>query len=193
MLNFYNTKSGMILQPLPKKQNKKTQEELSQGVLKDFMVLNFCGALIEISYTNPDGAIIRNTDNTVYKENKRIERRLREVRKHTSATIDAIGSVCNHKQQLWIKKRLTVVGTALQWLERHDININLELLALYVLFVNFDDNERDKMPVHPLYKWYQDSTNYMDTNADLIGNLLSDKTETDMFLLAYDLVSILKK
>jgi len=47
----------------------KTTTKISRGVLKDFMVLNFAGALMEISLQDND-ALKRDNDNKNYKLNK---------------------------------------------------------------------------------------------------------------------------
>lgn len=165
---------------------------ISRGALKDFTVLNFAGALLEVSLQNNVDAIKRADGNKHHKENKRIDRRVTALRAKTKEVLAEVGTLCNSDEAKYGKKCLTKVGQLLYWFEQSDININLEILALYIIFVNFDPNERKQMKLHEVYSWFAVSDNYLDTNAELIGELLSGNTETEMFLLAYECVSKLK-
>jgi len=165
---------------------------ISRGALKDFLVLNFAGALFEVSLANNTDAIQRTNDNKHYKENKRIDRRIKALRIKTQEVMAEVGSLCDEDKVRYVKKNLDKVGKLLYWFEKNDQNINLEILALYIIFVNFDKNERKQMPLHQVYSWFANSDNYLDTNAEMISELLSGNTETKMFLLAYECVSRLK-
>jgi len=165
---------------------------ISRGVLKDFIVLNFAGALLEVSLADNTDAIQRISDNRHYKENKRINRRIKTIRTKTQEVLTEVGALCDEDKIKYVKKNLNKVGQLLYWFEKNDQNINLEILALYIIFVNFDANERKQMKLHEVYSWFANSDNYLDTNAELIGELLSGNTETKMFLLAYECVSKLK-
>jgi len=169
----------------------KTTTKISRGVLKDFMVLNFAGALMEISLQDND-AVKRDNDNKNYKLNKRIDRRIGTLRSKTKEVLRQIGNKCAEDEAKYTKKRLYVIGELLHYFEEKDIEVNLELLALNILFVNFTPNERQNKTIHEDFLFFTKSENYLDENADLIGSTLSDKVETDMFLLAYDCINKLK-
>jgi len=147
---------------------------------------------MEISLEKHDDAIVRSEDNENYKLNKRIDRRITALRAKTKEALNVIGELCTEDEARYTKKRLKNIGELLHYFERNNINTNLELLALNILFVNFDPNERKKIPVHEAYLFFTDSKNFLDDNADLIGKTLKDSVETDMFLLAYDCINRLK-
>lgn len=165
---------------------------ISRGALKDFTVLNFAGALLEVSLVGNDDAIKRESGNKHYKENKRIDRRIKALREKTKEVLTEVGNLCTEDEAKYAKKSLNKVGKLLYWFEQNDQNINLEILALYIIFINFDANERKQIPLHQVYSWFANSDNYLDTNAEMISELLSGDTETKMFLLAYECVSKLK-
>ncbi len=170
----------------------KTTNKISRGVLKDFIVLNFAGACLEVSLQKHDDAIGRNHDNSNYKLNKRIDRRIATLRTKTEEVLKSIGNACNKSEAEYGTKGLQKVGALLHFLEAKDINMNLELVALNILFVNFTPNERKNQTLHEDYLFFTKSENYLDENADLIGSTLEDSTETDMFYLAYECIAKLK-
>jgi len=171
----------------------KTTKKISRGVLKDFAVLNFAGALLEVSLHENKDAIRRNSDNKNYKLNKRIDRRIKTLREKTKEVLTGIGYQCDENDEAYAKKRLKNVGVLLYWFESMNIDLNLELLALNILFVNFDPNERQNQTLHEDYLYFTKSENYLDDNAELIGELLSDDKETEMFLLSYECIEKLKR
>lgn len=170
----------------------KTVNKISRGVLKDFTVLNFAGACLEISLEKHDDAIGRDQDNSNYKLNKRIDRRVIALRSKTKEILKLIGEQCDQDQAQYGRKQLQRVGSLLHYLESKEINMNLELVAINILYVNFNPNERKNKPLHELYLYFTDYKNFFDENADLIGSTLPDQTETDMFLLSYDCIERLK-
>ncbi len=164
----------------------------SRGTLKEFTVMNFASALLQTSLNGSDGAIERDKSNKNHKLNKRLDRRIKALREKTKEVLNEIGNNSSRDAATYTKKRLTKVTDTLQWLEKTEQNINLEILGIYILFVNFNPNERNNKKLDPAFKWFENSENYMDENAELIGSLLDGDTESDMFLLSYEIIERLK-
>ncbi len=170
----------------------KVVSKISRGAIKDYSVLNFAGAMLETSLDKNPDAILRSQDNSNYKLNKRIDRRVVALRAKTKEALNAFGDKCDNDARAYTKKRLGKVSELLHYLEKNSINVNLELLAIYMLYVNFNKNERKSIPIYESFVWFTDDKNFFDENSELIGSTLSDETESNMFMLAYDCIEKLK-
>ena len=165
----------------------------SRGTLKDVMVLNYASSMMQVSLNGAEEAIQRSEDNKNYHLNKRIERRVEALRERTETICKSVMSNLSNDEKDYLSKRLNKVASVMKWLEKEQININLELLALYVIYVNFTPNERGNQKLDDRFKELTNPSDYFDTNADMIASTLKHTdAEEKMFMLAYEIVSKLK-
>jgi hypothetical protein len=163
---------------------------LSRGAMKDFMVLQFVHSMIEVSMqdTSKQNIDLLNRDNKSHKLNKKIDKKLEELRDNLKATINMLFKEGGRETAEYVKKNLqSRIGGTLTQIQRS--TINLEMLAMYVLYVNFAEKQR---PLHPLMQWLND--------ADMIFGITDMMTETaisilesDLFLESYSVVSKIKE
>ena len=121
---------------------------LSRGAMKDFMVLQFVHSMIEVSMqdTSKQDIDLLNRDNKSYKLNKKIDKQLEELRDNLKATINSVFKEGGREVVEYVRKNLqSRIGGTLTQIQRS--TINLEMLAMYVLYVNFAEKQR---PLHPL-------------------------------------------
>lgn len=163
---------------------------ISSGCKKDLMVIQFANSLIQISKddeANQDKDILSRKSNKDYKLNKRIDRHLEAMTNKLGETINAIFEIGGHETAAWIRKNLDKrIGGTLTHIQQS--TINLEMLAMYVLYVNFAETER---PLHKAFKWLEDAEQYFKT-TDLMSSTIISRLENPMFLSAYDVVKRIK-
>jgi len=159
---------------------------LSSGAKKDLLVLYFAYSLIKVSKDSNEYDGIEAISNKDYKINKRIDRNLDKLENDILKTIDSlIGEVETAK---WIKNNLDKrVGKLLMKIQ--DETINLEFLALWVLYVNFADNRTQKL--NDEFSWLTNENLYFRV-AEYLSKTNVAKVEDKMFMMAYDAVHMIK-
>lgn len=163
---------------------------LSSGAKRDLLVLNFCQALIIVSKTDDvfaDDDIVNRVSNKKHHLNKRIDRALEALSERMGKTIEGIIQKEGHPLSKWLKSALnSKVAPTLKSITSK--TINLEMLALWICFVNFA--ERDKTLIAE-FKEYEDANQYFRI-IELIGGTDVARLEGELFEEAYKVVAILK-
>ena len=167
------------------------QHNFSSGAKKDLLVIFFARSLIYIALDlqkeDAEGTIARDRDNKNHKENKRIDRRLQRLLDVIDETVSEIPKPLIANLSVWLKKQLAYkVKSVLQKLSHKEIQ--LEMLALWILFANFENRK----VLMDIYKKFEDETLYFDDVELLMKVGVSDDTNGDMFLLAYDVIQQIK-
>ena len=162
---------------------------LSSGAKKDLLVLNFCQALILVSKTEDvfsDDDIVNRVSNKKYHLNKRIDRALEALSERMGKTIEGIIQKEGYALSKWLKSALnSKVAPTLKSITSK--TINLEMLALWIAFVNFA--ERDKTLIIE-FKEYEEANQYFRI-IELIGGTDVARLEGELFEEAYKVVAIL--
>ena len=164
--------------------------KVSSGCAKDLMVIQFAHSLIHVSKQEnavEENGLITRTDNKVHKINKKIDILLESMADKLKYTINEIFEDGGIETAAWVRKNLDkrIGGTLTQIQEK---TINLEMLAMYVLFVNFAEKAR---PLHPAYQWLDDADQYFKI-TDLMTKTKIEELENAMFMTAYDVVNKIK-
>ena len=163
---------------------------ISAGAKKDLLVLQFCQALITVSKSDDvfaDDDIVNRVSNKKYHLNKRIDKALQSLSDRMAKTIKGIIAKDGFALSKWLKSALnSKVAPTLKSITSK--TINLEMLALWVMFVNFA--ERDKTLITEL-KEYEDANQYFRI-VELIGGTEVARLEGELFEEAYKVVAILK-
>lgn len=163
---------------------------ISSGAKKDLLVLNFCQALILVSKTDDvfaDDNIVNRVSNKKYHLNRRIDNALEALSGRMGKTINGIMQKEGYPLSKWLRAALdSKVMPTLKSITAK--TINLELLALWIAFVNFA--ERDKSLITE-FKEYEDANQYFRI-IELIGGTEVARLEGELFEEAYKIVAILK-
>lgn len=163
---------------------------ISAGGKRDLLVLQFCQALITVSKTDDvfaDDDIVNRHSNKDYRLNKRIDKALQALSDRMTRTIEGIIAKDGYMLSKWLKSALnSKVAPTLKSITSK--TINLELLALWIAFVNFA--ERDKTLIAD-FKEYEDANQYFRI-IELIGGTEVARLEGELFEEAYKVVAILK-
>ena len=163
---------------------------LSRGAMKDFMVLQFAHSMIEVSMqdTSKIDTDLLNRDNKSHKLNKKIDKKLEELSGKIKDTISLMFKEGGIEIVEYVKKNLhTRIGGTLTQIQKD--TINLEMLAMYVLYVNFAEKQR---PLHPLMQWLSD-TDMIFGITDMMSETAIVILENDLFLEAYSVISKIKE
>lgn len=161
---------------------------LSSGAKKDLMVLIFVKALIDYSLTDEQDPQLAQASGLDYHTNKRLNRGLKKLSDRIQATIGRMYSIGGKDLVKWHKSNLDKrIKTTLTDIQMR--TINLEMLALRILFLNFC--ERDA-PVHPVYLEYTLVGQYYRLLDVLETTNIAD-IDKELYLLSYDIVGSIKR
>lgn len=162
---------------------------LSVGAKKDLLILQFAYALLKISNETIDDAnIIHRADNKIYKVNKKIDKAVNKLITNLQMTIEIMYQDNPLELQSWVKaKMLKRVGVALSNIQ--DEVINLEYLALLILYVNFCEHDKK---LREEYLWLEDAEQYF-VVMEMLNQTKAGIVEADAQNLAYDLVEFIKR
>lgn len=168
----------------------------SQGAKRDFLVLNFCNALLIIATEKADDltdtSVKHRDSNKDYRVNKRIDTRLTNIKSLVATTIDNIYSNNDRALAVWIRdKTKTKIIKSLKKVET-DL-VNLEYLVLYLLFVNFDTSERKGAVLHESMKPITSMSGYILDTATLFEQTGVSELEGSMYDLAIEYIKTIKE
>lgn len=163
---------------------------ISSGAKRNLLVLEFCQALILVSKTDDvfaDDDLIKRPSNKKYHINKRIDRALEALSNRMAKTIEGIMQKEGYELSKWLKSALdSKVAPTLKAITAK--TINLEMLSLWILFVNFSET---KTPLIEEFEEYRDAEQYLRI-IELISETEIAKLEGTLFEEAYKIVAILK-
>ena len=165
---------------------------MNNNTKKDFLVLNFVSALFTVSNKDTeDENVIKRTSNIDYKQNKRIDRRIDQIQETISKSIKDMYQLGGKDLTKWMKINLEkkIVGTLTKIQAE---TINLEYLAMFILYVNFAKNERNGKTLAEPMQEIQDAMQYiLDTTAMFEGTAVGD-LEGDMYEQAHNIIMMIK-
>jgi hypothetical protein len=165
-----------------------SSDMISSGAKKDLMVLNFCAALMQVSRLNEskkDESVVSRT-NRDYRINKKIDAALDILFDDIKSVIDEILSK-DAKTALWLKKNLDKRIKKMM-IEMQAETVNLEMFAIWVLYVNFAEKQRT---LHPLFTKFCDTARYFSI-LDMMEKTAISEINGDMFILAYETIKQIK-
>jgi len=165
---------------------------ISSGSRKDLLVMYFCCSVIKVSLKDvkklskeEKEELQERDDNKNHHLNKRIDRRLKKLLEKMEVTINAM--MANYETALWVRKHLdSKIGKTL--MKMQNSIINLEMLALWILYVNFV--ERDK-PLDKVFEWLTDAELYFEI-TEMMADTKVSYLESELFNMAYDVVKMIK-
>ena len=160
--------------------------QLSAGAKKELLVLLFSNAMLKTALNpNVDGAIDRPRENKYHKLNAQIDRRIIALSSHIEKMME---EVITPEMAFWLKRKNE--STVIKVLDSiKDDEIQLEMLGLYVMFVNFC--ERDKK-IDPIFQSFTNCDLYFDEIDLLKKTDLTEDVEAEMMKLAYVIIGELK-
>lgn len=159
---------------------------MSSGAKKDFLILCFCNAIITTSKQDDIDAEVLSASGS-YHLNKRIGRALDKLLDKMGATISS-EFARDAGLASWVRQNLDKrIGYALS--KASQAVVNLELMALWVLYVNF--TERDKK-LDAIFEPFTKAEEYLRV-IDLVNQTEASKIEGEMFQLAYELIQNIKR
>jgi len=168
---------------------------ISSGARKDFMVMLFSYSLVFVStdetmmdeMERDENIVVSGSDNKNYHKNKRVKRRLEALRDKLSDIASNVYKAGGSELQAWVRKNNDIkIGNALQEIKNKEIN--LELLAVYILFVNFCEMRNKLLPE---FDYLTDHKMLLEL-AEMIVDAGMGKLEESLFLEAYNLIRIIK-
>ena len=163
---------------------------ISAGAKKDLLILEFCQALLVVSKTDDaksDNSLVNRQYTTDYHINKRIDRAIDKIIDRAGVTIKSIVAKEGYELAKWLKMALNnKIVPALKSITTK--TINLEMLALWIMFANF--SERNKTLI-PELREYEDANQYIRV-VELIGNTEVARLEGELFDEAYNIIAMLK-
>lgn len=164
---------------------------ISSGAKKDLLIINFARSMIEVSKQDSsikDESLDSRVSNKNYKENKRIDRHLAVINEKLFNTIDSVYKEGGRETVEWVQKNLQKrIGNTLTRIQ--ESKINLEMLALWVLYVNFSEIDR---PLHNEYLWLRDGKQFLDV-VDLMEKTEIGHINGNMFQEAYEVIERIKR
>lgn len=153
---------------------------LSSGAKKELLVLFFAKSLIKVSREFKDESlIVRDMANKYHRENKKYEKQIMSLMDKVEATIDL---AMDNEVGIWLKSK---TNSTISYLLKKiaDEKVQLDILALYIMYVNFC--ERNDKKLDSLFEQFTDSKVYFD-NIDLLLKVgIKEDDEAEMFNLAY--------
>ena len=163
---------------------------ISSGAKKDLLVLRFAQAIFTVSKTDEvfaDDNLLKRDSKVDYHLNKRIERAISALETRIKSTSDTLIKRDGYELSKWLRSHLnSKIMPALKSITAK--TINLEMLALWILFVNF--SERDKSLI-PEFEEYAEPNQYFRI-IELLGGTAVARLEGELFEEAYRLVSTIK-
>ncbi len=155
---------------------------------KDLLVVLFCKALLEVSHKEHEDEVI-SRNNKDYKTNKRIDRRLDKIEALLENTQNKMYQLGGAKVVKWIKYQLPKrIGNTLSSLEAD--RINLESLAIQVLYINFADF-RGALKLHSELQWLQEPNQWLEL-MELMSKTSIGVIEEDMNMSANKVLEKIK-
>ena len=164
--------------------------KISSGAKKDLLILQFCHSMIRVSAqeeTRKDDDLKNRVSNKNYHINKRIDRHLLNLSEKLHETSDSIYKIGGQEVAMWVKKNLpNRIGGTLTKIQSE--TINLEMLAIWVLYCNFAEKDR---PLHQNFEWLRDANQYFKI-TEMMEQTEVSFLEEEMFKIAYDVINRIK-
>jgi len=159
---------------------------LSQGAKKELLIIYFAKALIETSKLDyVDGVLRRDRSNKLHNDNKKIDRRIDSLFSLLQNTADKLtnSDIAGYLHSKAKNKLLLLTKKLCK------DDIQLEMLALYVMLINFCER---KNPLDSNFDKYTNANMYFD-DMDLIKKTnITEDDEQKMMMIAYDAIAFLK-
>jgi hypothetical protein len=157
---------------------------LSSGARKDLLVVKFCKAMFDVAKQDET---IADADISSCELDNYIEGKLVALSDRLQNTINKAYKNNGSELSAWVSKNLDRrIGLTLTRIQAH--SVNLEMLALWVLFINFC--ERDK-PIDDLFSEWLEPEQYLNV-IELLSHTEVAKLEGVMFDLSYEIIKNIK-
>ena len=164
---------------------------ISKNAHKDMMILSFVHALLEVSKNDNNEDGLQKRDNKSFRANKRIDSRLDTLQIKIKQSIDEMYKLGGNNTIKWMKNNLKDrVGETLTKLQEE--TVNLELLALNVLYINFCDY-RGNLKLMAAMKWIMEDTKYILDTMDLFAQTAVSKIEGEMYQASMRCIQRIKR
>lgn len=125
-----------------------------------------------------DGITLRQAP---YKENKQISRRISTLKDELLTFIHSR----NHTQRRVEPKKMRLYSSLI--IKAQDKEVQLDYLALWILYLRFQSNERTKL-LHEDFTWLSNKEGTLLQTIDILNKLPIKKKDTEMFSLATKLM-----
>jgi len=173
---------------------KIKKKKISQGAKKDLLVLIFAGGLIKTYFENLE--VVKNDENLTkrsnkfYKENKKIDKMLRELLELISSIEESILDKYDADDiRKFMKSKLYHrYGTVMKYISP---STNFELLAIQLIFNNFVDFREKKILEE--FEILRDKENFHYEIFDKISNTNLNEIIEQTFKEANSVIFSLKK
>ena len=166
--------------------------KLSRSSKLDFMIVNFATALLKVSMTDEeDENLLKRADNKEYSINQKIDRRITNIKDMLDEVVKDMYDLGGQDLVSWTRSNLQKrVGGTLAKIEED--TVNLEYLALFILYTNFAKNERNgKSLSEPMYKIQERMSYILDTTA-MFNQVEVGKLEGAMYEQSYKIIAMIK-
>lgn len=165
---------------------------LARSSKYDFMVLNFANSLLKVSQNdNGDEGVEARANNKDYSKNKRIDRRIQTITSFLDNVMQEMYNLGGADLQAWVRNNLHKrIGNTLTRLQEEAIN--LEYLALFILYVNFAPNERKGKALTAPMELIQHKMSYILETTAMFEDLEVGKLEEQMYESAYKVIQNIK-
>ena len=166
--------------------------KLSRSSKLDFMIVNFATALLKVSMTDEeDENLLKRADNKEYSINQKIDRRITNIKDMLDEVVKDMYDLGGQDLVSWTRSNLQKrVGGTLAKIEEQ--TVNLEYLAMFILYTNFAKNERNgKSLSEPMYKIQERMSYILDTTA-MFNQVEVGKLEGAMYEQSYKIIAMIK-
>ncbi len=171
--------------------NQATPERLSTNAKLDFITMLFTKALIQISNNDYEDEGTVSRSNNAYNVNKRIDRRLDKIEQKLEQSVKDMYAVGQYDLAQWVKANMDKrIATVLADLSEK--NINLELLAMQILYINFIDFRGTKK-LHKHMQWIEGEKTAIFDMLDLFDKTSIGHLEGSMYDLAQRAIARIKR
>jgi len=163
---------------------------ISQGAKRDLLIIQFCKALLVIANTEETitDSDVMSRNNTQYHLNKKIDRALNKIIDRLQNTIDTLYLEGKADLSKWIVNNLEPrIGVALTKIQVK--TVNLEMLALWILFVNFSEKDRK---LHQAFIEWVDANQYFKV-LEMMCNTKIAVLEGELFQTSYEIMEYIKR
>ena len=166
--------------------------KLARSSKLDFMIVNFATSLFKVSKNDAeDEGVEERASNKDYSTNKKIDRRIDTIQKLLDEVVEEMYHIGGSDLATWTRNNLPKrIGGTLTKIQEE--TINLEYLALFILYTNFAKTERNgKTLTEPMQK-IQDKMQYILDTTAFFSDLDVGKLEGAMYQQSHEVIKLIK-
>ena len=165
---------------------------LSKSSKLDFMIVNFATSLLKVSKVDAkDEGVKDRSNNKDYQINKRIDRRIDTIQTMLDEVVADMYNLGGNDLATWTKKNLPKrIGGTLTKIQEH--TVNLEYLAMFILYVNFAENEREGKALSEPMQMIQQKMDYILETTALFEQINISFLEGAMYEQSIKIIQMIK-